>query len=73
MQRSFLFYDQLRQSALMRFSDDSKQDVHVLADIFLAIHQCERHTYRYMAHVVQDIKQQEGVTQHECKQSVCCV
>eukprot|EP00731_Ephydatia_muelleri_P017573 Em0010g671a len=53
---SFLFYDQLRQSALMRFSDDSKQDV--LADILLTIHQCERRTYRYMAHVVQDVQQQ---------------
>eukprot|EP00731_Ephydatia_muelleri_P004241 Em0002g417a len=55
-QCSFLFYDQLRQSALMRFSDDSKQDV--LADILLTIHQCERRTYRYMAHVVQDVQQQ---------------
>ncbi|KAL5467086.1 hypothetical protein EMCRGX_G031264 [Ephydatia muelleri] len=52
---SFLFYDQLRQSALMRFSDDSKQDV---LDILLTIHQCERRTYRYMAHVVQDVQQQ---------------
>ena len=40
----------------MRFSDDSKQDV--LADILLTIHQCERRTYRYMAHVVQDVQQQ---------------
>ena len=53
---SFLFYDQLRQSALTRFSDDSKQDV--LADILLTIHQWERRTYRYMAHVVQDVQQQ---------------
>ena len=53
---SLLFYDQIRQSALMRFSSDSKQDV--LADILLTIHQCERRTYRYMAHVVQDVQQQ---------------
>ena len=53
---SFFFYDQLRQSALMRFSDDSKQDV--LADILLPIHQCERRSFRYMAHVVQDVQQQ---------------
>ena len=28
-----------------------------IADLFPAIHQCERHSYRYMAHVMQAAQQ----------------
>ena len=49
----FLFYDQLRWAAL-----ENIKYVCVLSDVLVTLHQCESCTFRYMLHVVHDVKQQ---------------
>ena len=48
---TFLFYDRLRQAALTKLDEDHTRLAEI-ADVLLAIHQCECHSYRYMAHVM---------------------
>ena len=48
---TFLFYDRLRRVALTRLDDDPTR-LPEMADVLLALHQCERRSYRYMAHVM---------------------
>ena len=48
---TFLFYDRLRRLALARLDEDPNRFAE-MADVLLAIYQCERHSYRYMAHVM---------------------
>ena len=45
----FLFYDKLRKVCMAKVDEDPTR-LSEVADILLTIHQCERHTYRYMAH-----------------------
>ena len=52
----FLFFDKLRHVALMKL-DRSPTKLSELADVLLTIHQCERRSYRYMAHVMQAAQQ----------------
>ena len=52
----FLFFDKLRCVALMKL-DRSPTKLSELADVLLTIHQCERRSYRYMAHVMQAAQQ----------------
>ena len=48
---TFLFYDRLRRMALTRLDEDPTR-LPEMADVLLALHQCERRSYRYMAHVM---------------------
>eukprot|EP00731_Ephydatia_muelleri_P014407 Em0008g127a len=52
----YLFFDSLRRIAFARF-EKQEIDLTLLSDMLLTIHQCERRTFRYMAHVVQDVQQ----------------
>ena len=52
----YLFFDSLRRIAFARF-ENQEIDLTLLSDVLLTIHQCERRTFRYMAHVVQDVQQ----------------
>ena len=52
----FLFFDKLRHVALMKL-DRSPTKLSELADVLQTIHQCERRSYRYMAHVMQAAQQ----------------
>eukprot|EP00731_Ephydatia_muelleri_P017289 Em0010g387a len=47
----FLFYDKLRKVCMAKVDEDPIR-LSEVADILLTIHQCERRTYRYMAHVM---------------------
>ena len=47
----FLFYDKLRKVCMAKVDEDPTR-LSEVADILLTIHQCERRTYRYMAHVM---------------------
>ena len=40
-----------------------------LSDSLIAIHQCERRTFQYMAHVVQDVQQEYFMKQARRKMS----
>ena len=53
---TFLFYDRLRRVALARL-DENPTRLPEMADVLLALHQCERRTYRYMAHVKLAVQQ----------------
>ena len=48
----FVFYDRLRQVALNKLDEDPTR-LDETADVLLTVHQCERRTFRYMAHVMQ--------------------
>ena len=48
---TFLFYDRLRRVALTRLDEDPTR-LPEMADLLRALHQCERRSYRYMAHVM---------------------
>ena len=52
----FLFFDKLRHVALIKLDGDPTR-LSEIADVLLAIHQCERRSYRYMAHVMQAAQQ----------------
>ena len=52
----FLFYDRLRHVAVTKLDVDPTR-LPEIADLLLTIHQCERHSYRYMAHVMQAAQQ----------------
>ena len=52
----FLFYDTLRRKAITRF-DGLGCQLTTLSDALLTIHQCERRTFRFMAHVVKEVQQ----------------
>eukprot|EP00731_Ephydatia_muelleri_P000275 Em0001g275a len=47
----FQFYDKLRCIAMAKLNDDPNR-LSEIADVLLTIHQCERRSYRYMAHVM---------------------
>eukprot|EP00731_Ephydatia_muelleri_P036292 Em0231g1a len=51
----FVFYDRLRQVALNKLDEDPTR-LDETADVLLTVHQCERRTFRYMAHIF-DFKQ----------------
>ena len=48
----FLFYDKLRYVALTKLHEDPNRLAEI-ADVLVTIHQCERRSYRYTAHVMQ--------------------
>ena len=48
---TFLFYDKLRSVALAKLNEDPNRQAEI-ADVLHTINQCERHSYRYMAHVM---------------------
>ena len=50
----YIFYDKLRQIAMAKFEETATT---LLSDLLLTIHHCERRTFRYMAHVVQNVLQ----------------
>eukprot|EP00731_Ephydatia_muelleri_P023734 Em0016g5a len=52
----FVFYDRLRQVALNKLDEDPTR-LDETADVLLTVHQCERRTFRYMAHVMQAAQQ----------------
>ena len=52
----FLFFDRLRHVAVTKL-DVNPTRLPEIADLLLAIHQCERRSYRYMAHVMQAAQQ----------------
>ena len=47
----FQFYDKLQCIAMAKLDDDPNR-LSEIADVLLTIHQCERRSYRYMAHVM---------------------
>ena len=61
---TFLFYDRLRQVALAKLDQDPTRLTEI-ADILLSIYQCERRTFRYMAHVMLAAQQS-----HKMKQAI---
>ena len=61
---TFLFYDRLRQVALAKLDQDPTR-LTKIADILLSIYQCERRTFRYMAHVMLAAQQS-----HKMKQAI---
>ena len=52
----FLFYDRLRHVAVTKLDVDPTR-LPEIADLLLTIHQCERRSYKYMAHVMQAAQQ----------------
>ena len=48
---TFLFYDRLRHVTLAKLDQDPTRLTEI-ADVLLSIYQCERHTFRYMTHVM---------------------
>ena len=48
-----------------------------MADVLLAIHQCERHSYRYMVHVMLAAQQAHhmkmAIAQMDCNTALQCV
>ena len=61
---TFLFYDRLRRVALSKLDQDPTRLAEI-ADMLLSIHQCERRTFRYMAHVMLAAQQS-----HKMKQAI---
>ena len=60
----FLFFDRLRHVALVKLHEDPTR-LEEIADVLLTVHQCERRTFRYMAHVML-----AGQQAHKMKQAV---
>ena len=60
----FLFFDRLRHVAVARLDEDPTRQEEI-ADVLLTVHQCERRTFRYMAHVMLAAQQT-----HKMKQAV---
>ena len=60
----FLFYDRLRHVAVARLDEDPTRQAEI-ADVLLTVRQCERCTFRYMAHVMLAVQQA-----HKMKQAV---
>ena len=58
----FLFYDKLRYVALTKLNEDPTRLAEI-ADVLVTIHQCERRSYRYMAHVMQATHQDHHMKQ----------
>eukprot|EP00731_Ephydatia_muelleri_P035750 Em0155g5a len=58
----FLFYDKLRYVALTKINEDPTRLAEI-ADVLVTIHQCERWSYRYMAHVMQATHQDHHMKQ----------
>ena len=58
----FLFYDKLRYVALTKINEDPTRLAEI-ADVLVTIHQCERRSYRYMAHVMQATHQDHHMKQ----------
>ena len=59
---TFLFYDRLRRVALSKLDQDPTRLAEI-ADMLLSIHQCERRTFRYMAHVMLAAQQSHKMKQ----------
>ena len=59
---TFLLYDRLRQVAFAKLDQDPTRLTEI-ADILLSIYQCERHTFRYMAHVMLAAQQSHKMKQ----------
>ena len=59
---TFLFYDRLRRVALSKLDQDPTRLTEI-ADMLLSIHQCERRTFRYMAHVMLAAQQSHKMKQ----------
>ena len=59
---TFLFYDRLRRVALSKLDQDPTRLAEI-ADMLLSIYQCERRTFRYMAHVMLAAQQSHKMTQ----------
>ena len=66
---TFLFYDRLRRVALARLDEDPTR-LPEMADVLLALHQCERRSYQYMAHVMlaaqQAYQMKMAIAQMDC-------
>ena len=61
---TFLFYDRLRHVALAKLDQDPTR-LSEIANVLLSIYQCERRTFRYMAHVMLAAQQS-----HKMKQAI---
>ena len=59
---TFLFYDRLRRMALSKLDQDPTRLAEI-ANMLLSIHQCERRTFRYMAHVMLAAQQSHKMKQ----------
>ena len=58
----YLFYDKLRHAALSKLDEDPSRLAEI-SDVLVTIHQCERRSYRYMAHVMQAAHQEHRMKQ----------
>ena len=58
----YLFYDKLRHVALSKLDEDPSRLAEI-SDALVTIHQCERRSYRYMAHVMQAAHQEHRMKQ----------
>eukprot|EP00731_Ephydatia_muelleri_P013287 Em0007g597a len=59
---TFLFYDRLRHVAVAKLDQDPTRLAEI-ADVLLSIYQCERRTFRYMAHVMLAAQQSHRMKQ----------